>query len=244
MIFSPATERRVRQVILDTETTGLSPSQGHRVIEIGCVEMVNRTLTGEVFQRFLNPEREVDAGALEVHGIRSESLVDQPRFADIADEFIEFIRGAELVIHNAPFDLGFLNAELSRLGGAYGSMQQYCEVLDTLVMAKRKHPGQRNSLDALCRRYDVDRTRRTLHGALLDAELLAAVYLAMSGGQSNLDFAWARAESTPGVLGAGEVSAHSLPVIKASPQELAAHQKVLEHIEQESENCLWLASPE
>jgi DNA polymerase-3 subunit epsilon len=176
----------MRQVVLDTETTGLEPNDGHRVIEIGCVEMENRRLTGNSLHLYLNPEREIDAGALAVHGISSEFLADKPTFDKVVDEFLAFVDGAELVIHNAPFDVGFLNHELRRLGTRYGTIEQRCGVLDTLVMARQKHPGQKNSLDALCRRYFVENGHRELHGALLDAEILADVYLAMTGGQTRL----------------------------------------------------------
>ena len=178
-----------RQIVLDTETTGLEPSQGHRIIEIGCVEMVNRRLTGRHFHQYINPQREVEAGAIEVHGITNEMLADKPVFADVAGPFLEFVKGAELVIHNAPFDVGFLDAELSQLGSDLPRINEICSVLDTLVMARQKHPGQRNSLDALCQRYDVDNSQRDLHGALLDAEILADVYLMMTGGQTNLALA-------------------------------------------------------
>ncbi|KZY32803.1 DNA polymerase III subunit epsilon [Alcanivorax sp. HI0044] len=176
----------MRQVVLDTETTGLEPNDGHRVIEIGCVEMENRRLTGNNLHLYLNPEREIDAGALAVHGISTEFLADKPTFDKVVDEFLAFVDGAELVIHNAPFDVGFLNHELRRLGARYGTIEQRCGVLDTLVMARQKHPGQKNNLDALCRRYFVENGHRELHGALLDAEILADVYLAMTGGQTRL----------------------------------------------------------
>ena len=175
----------MRQVVLDTETTGLEPELGHRVIEIGCIELVNRRRTGRHFHRYVRPDREIDPGALQVHGLTAEFLKGQPRFAEIAGEFLEFVRGAELVIHNAPFDVAFLDAELARLPEA-GTVAVHCGVLDTLQMARRMHPGQRNGLDALCKRYSVDNSQRDLHGALLDAELLLEVYLAMSGGQGAL----------------------------------------------------------
>ncbi|MEN8205419.1 MAG: DNA polymerase III subunit epsilon [Pseudomonadota bacterium] len=176
----------MRQIVLDTETTGLEPADGHRIIEIGCVELRNRRLTGNTYHQYIQPDREIDAGAVEVHGITNEKLADKPRFADIAVEFLEFIRGAELVIHNAPFDVGFIDHEFSSLENAPGRVNDYCTVLDTLTMARRMHPGQRNSLDALCRRYEIDNSQRELHGALLDAEILADVYLAMTGGQVSL----------------------------------------------------------
>ena len=176
----------MRQIVLDTETTGLEPSDGHRIIEIGCVELVNRQLTGNTYHQYINPDRTIDAGAVEVHGITNESLADKPRFAEVADAFLAFIRDAELVIHNAPFDVGFINHEFSLLAEKPGVVTDYCMVLDTLTLARRMHPGQRNSLDALCRRYEIDNSRRELHGALLDAEILADVYLIMTGGQVSL----------------------------------------------------------
>ena len=176
----------MRQVILDTETTGLEPEQGHRIIEIGCVELVNRRKTGRTFHRYLRPDREIDRAAQQVHGITNEFLAQQPRFADVVDELIEFISGAELVIHNAAFDIAFLDAELQRLPGPARRMRDLCTVIDTLPLARQMHPGQRNSLDALCKRYSVDNSHRELHGALLDAQILLDVYLAMTGGQTAL----------------------------------------------------------
>jgi len=176
----------MRQIILDTETTGLEPTRGHRIIEIGCVEMINRRLTGNHFHVYINPRREVDDGAIEVHGITNEFLVDKPYFEDIVLQFIDYVKDSELVIHNAPFDIGFLNNELSLLDKPLGKMNDYCSVLDTLVLARQMHPGQRNSLDALCKRYFIDNSQRDLHGALLDSEILAEVYLSMTGGQTDL----------------------------------------------------------
>ena len=176
----------MRQIVLDTETTGLETSDGHRIIEIGCVELLDRRITGDTYHQYIQPDRQIDAAAVEVHGITNESLADKPRFADIANDFLEFIRGAELVIHNAPFDVGFINHEFTLLANCPGSVGDYCKVLDTLALARRLHPGQRNSLDALCRRYDIDNSQRELHGALLDAEILADVYLGMTGGQVSL----------------------------------------------------------
>lgn len=176
----------MRKIVLDTETTGLNPDQGHRVIEIGAVEIVNRRVTGRTFHTYLNPDREIDAGAVEVHGLTTDFLADKARFPDVAAEFLDFIAGAELVIHNAPFDVGFLNAELRR-GDRDEELRRHCDgVLDTLKMAKELHPGQKNNLDALCRRYEVDNSGRAYHGALLDAQLLAEVYLAMTRGQDSL----------------------------------------------------------
>lgn len=175
-----------RQIVLDTETTGLEPSQGHRIIEIGCIEIANRRLTSNHWHHYLQPDREIDAGAFAVHGISNEFLQDKPRFADVVDSFLEYIRGAQLIIHNAPFDLGFLNHELTLLNDSRPGVEEICSVLDTLVMARQKHPGQKNNLDALCKRYEIDNSARTLHGALLDSEILADVYLTMTGGQTTL----------------------------------------------------------
>jgi len=180
----------LRQVVLDTETTGLEPSEGHRVIEIGCVEVIGRRLTGNTYHQYLNPDRAIDDGAMEVHGITNEFLEDKPRFNQIAPAFLEFIKGSQLIIHNAAFDIGFLNHELKicdqKFGSTYGKTEDYSSVLDTLLLARKMHPGQRNSLDALCRRYEIINTHRELHGALLDSEILADVYLAMTGGQTKL----------------------------------------------------------
>lgn len=178
----------MKQVVLDTETTGISPKAGHRIIEIGCVELVDRQLTGRRFQQYCHPEREIDEGAQRVHGITLEFLSDKPRFSEIHDAFMQFIEGAELIIHNAPFDLGFLDAELARVGAKLTCLEDRHSIIDTLVMARAKHPGQKNNLDALCKRYNVDNTSRDLHGALLDSEILAAVYLAMTGGQTKFSF--------------------------------------------------------
>ncbi len=224
----------MRQIVLDTETTGLEVSQGHRIIEIGCVELVNRKPTGNHYHQYINPQREIDQGAIEVHGITNDFLADKPAFAAIAGSFIEFIRGAELVIHNAPFDVGFLNSELQRLPAGGGCVEDLCTVTDTLVMARSKHPGQRNSLDALCQRYQVDNAQRDLHGALLDAEILADVYLAMTGGQTALQLSdsgndndgHARAEQIIRL----PANRAKLPVIKATAEELAAHEIQLQAI--------------
>jgi len=176
----------MRQIILDTETTGLEPEQGHRIIEIGCVEVINRRRTGVHYHQYIQPDRKVDEGAMEVHGITDEFLADKPRFADIVDEFMEFVGSDELVIHNAPFDVGFINSELKLDGRDWPKIDSHCAIVDTLYMARQLHPGQRNSLDALCKRYDIDNSKRDLHGALLDAEILADMYLAMTGGQTAL----------------------------------------------------------
>ncbi len=208
----------MRQIVLDTETTGLDPAQGHRVIEIGALEIVNRQPTGATYHVYLNPQREIDAGAMAVHGLTNEFLADKPRFADIAPEFLEFVRDAELVIHNAPFDVGFLNAELAKLKD--GPVKRYCTVLDTLKMAKGLHPGQKNNLDALCRRYEVDNSGRAFHGALLDAELLAEVYLAMTRGQETLGIDIATPAQTEA---ATLVRRGVLKVLRADEAECAAH---------------------
>ncbi|MDE0929654.1 MAG: DNA polymerase III subunit epsilon [Halioglobus sp.] len=224
----------MRQIVLDTETTGLEIAQGHRIIEIGCVELVNRKLTGNHYHQYINPHRAIDQGALEVHGITSEFLADKPAFESISAAFIEFVQGAELIIHNAPFDLGFLDNELQRLSPSKGSVVDRCTVIDTLVMARSKHPGQRNSLDALCQRYEVDNSQRDLHGALLDAEILADVYLAITGGQTALQLSGSgndqNGQSRMEPIVRLSDNRESLLVIKATPTELTAHQSQLDAI--------------
>jgi DNA polymerase-3 subunit epsilon len=219
----------MRQTVLDTETTGLEPAAGHRVIEIGCVELVNRRPTQNRFHRYINPEREVDRGALEVHGIENEFLATQPKFAEIAREFVEFIDGAELVIHNADFDVEFLNHELRRLPAMPREIRDCCSVLDTLALARRLHPGQRNSLDALAKRYSVDNSKRELHGALLDAQILADIYLAMTGGQVSLSLETDMPRTV--VAGVAPVTLDrrglDLAVVLASPEEEQAHAAML-----------------
>ncbi len=217
----------MRQIVLDTETTGLEMELGHRIIEIGCIELAARRRTGRTFHRYLRPERAIDVGALRVHGITAEFLAEQPRFADIADELLAFIGDAELVVHNAPFDLGFLDAEFTRLGQPERRVSSLVPVLDTLHLARQLHPGQRNGLDALCRRYGVDNARRDLHGALLDAELLLDVYLAMTGGQAAL--------TLETVVGTADRAMHRaqrscgpLLVVRATEAERAAHEQMLE----------------
>lgn len=234
----------MRQIVLDTETTGLEPEQGHRIIEIGCVELVDRRLTGNNFHQFLQPEREIDAGAIEVHGITNEFLADKPRFCDVAQDFVEYVRGAELIIHNAPFDVGFLDHELKLMENPQ-RIDTLSAVTDTLVMAKKMHPGQRNSLDALCKRYDIDNSHRELHGALLDAEILADVYLMMTGGQAALVL-----DDQLGQQGGDENAADNirrlaadrppLKVILADESELEAHQRQLEAM---GEACIWHKQP-
>ena len=233
----------MRQIILDTETTGLDPLQGHRIIEIGCVELENRKLSGNRYQCYLNPGREVDIAAMEVHGISNEFLADKPVFAQVEAEFIEFVRGAELLIHNAPFDIGFLNNELRLSNAGNGQMEDLCTVRDTLVLARAKHPGQRNSLDALCKRYAVDNTQRELHGALLDAEILADVYLIMTSGQSSLSLHDEPEEVMKRRRRARKFDPQRTPlrVVLAGAGELQAHQDRLQEIEKSSEQgCLWL----
>lgn len=231
-----------RIVVLDTETTGLNPQDGHRIIEIGCVELINRRLTGNRFHVYINPDREIDQGAIEVHGITNRFLEDKPRFADILDDFVAFIKDSELVIHNAPFDVGFINYEFSLLKAGALTVEQLSTVFDTLTYARKKHPGQRNSLDALCKRYSIDNSHRELHGALLDAEILADVFLLMTGGQSSLldegDSAAANAVNVRAVKSFTS-ERPALMVIRCNEEELAEHQKRLEAIEKASGFCLW-----
>jgi len=232
----------MRQIILDTETTGLEPSDGHRIIEIGCVELANRRITGNTYHQYIQPDREIDAGAREVHGITDRFLVDKPRFADIAEEFLAFIKGAELIIHNAPFDVGFINHEFSLLKKSVGPLSEHCTIIDTLAIARRLHPGQRNNLDALCKRYHIDNSQRELHGALLDAEILADVYLAMTGGQAALSL-----DSRGDLHGEKPQSIRRLPadrpplrVIRADPEELVAHGVHLDAIDRaHGAACVW-----
>lgn len=231
----------MRQIVLDTETTGLEPSQGHRIIEIGCVELVNRRLTGRHYHQYIQPQRDIDEGAMEVHGITNEFLADKPVFAKIAAEFLEFIDGAQLVIHNAPFDIGFINHEFARLKPVLSPVAEYCSVVDTLLMARQKHPGQKNNLDALCKRYGVDNSQRDLHGALLDAEILADVYLLMTGGQTNLLLSAESREAEESGEQAGSVrrvasARQPLAIIAASDEELRAHEAKLDRL---GEGCVW-----
>ncbi|MFK8048808.1 MAG: DNA polymerase III subunit epsilon [Halioglobus sp.] len=235
----------MRQIVLDTETTGLEVNQGHRIIEIGCVELENRKLTGNHFHCYINPDREIDQGAIEVHGITNQFLEDKPVFDKIAQDFVDFVGNAELVIHNAPFDIGFLDAELRRLERGYAPLNDLCSVIDTLVMARRKHPGQRNNLDALCQRYGVDNSQRDLHGALLDAEILADVYLTMTGGQTALLLSDSAANGEEGdssghVVERLPLNRKPLPVIAATSEEIAAHELQLDVIAKQSEGgALW-----
>lgn len=238
----------MRQIVLDTETTGLEPSKGHKVIEIGCVELENRKLTGRHYHQYIQPEREIEDQAMEIHGITNEFLVGKPTFIQIMDEFMAFVDGAELIIHNAPFDIGFLNHELANAGrNKYSPLTEYCSVIDTLVMARQKHPGQKNNLDALCKRYGVDNSQRDLHGALLDSEILADVYLFMTGGQRALLLSSDTSDNDDDDNKAATIrripSGIHLPVIKASEEELASHQEKLALIDKASQgNCVWLKS--
>ena len=237
-----------RQIVLDTETTGMNMIgvhyEGHRIIEIGAVEVINRRLTGNNFHLYLKPDRLVDPEAFGVHGIADEFLADKPGFSDIADEFLDYIRGAELVIHNASFDIGFMDYEFGMLNRSIGKTETFCQITDSLLMARKMFPGKRNSLDALCSRYEIDNSKRTLHGALLDAEILAEVYLAMTGGQTSLSFSL---ESDRSAQSEGEgiqritrpVSA--LRVVQASDEELMAHESRLDLVMKKGGNCLWRA---
>ncbi len=235
----------MRQIVLDTETTGLETSQGHRIIEIGCVELFNRRLTGRHYHQYIKPEREIDAGAQAVHGISNAMLENKPVFARVADEFLQFVGDAELIIHNAAFDIGFLDYELNMLRPGFGSLTHRCHVIDTLLMARAKHPGQKNNLDALCKRYGVDNSQRELHGALLDAEILADVYLLMTGGQTALSLGGNQSKSDGGEdqnelrrLAPGR---KPLPVILATEEELVLHNQKLAVIAKSSgDNCVWL----
>ena len=234
----------MRQIVLDTETTGLETSQDHRIIEIGCVELVNRKLTGKHYHQYINPQRNVDEGALQVHGISDEFLADKPLFENIIDDFLAFVGDAELVIHNAPFDVGFIDHELSKLPKQPKSITDLFMWWIPLLLARNKHPGQRNNLDALCKRYAVDNSQRDLHGALLDAEILADVYLVMTGGQVNLNINDQSSSDEGTVTTASGIrrlasDRSALKVIKASDNELASHNKKLETIKQASGHCVW-----
>lgn len=231
-----------RQIVLDTETTGLDPAQGHRVIEIGCLELLNRRRTDRQFHVYLQPDRVIDPEAVQVHGITNEFLADQPRFADVADEFLNFVRDAELIIHNAAFDLGFLDHELRRCGRGHLVLEQLCTVQDTLLLARQRHPGQRNSLDALCKRYNIDNSQRALHGALLDAEILADVYLAMTRQQSSMFVREVAAAASPHstMQRPARRNRPPLPVIRADAGECAEHARYLELLDKSSGGaCVW-----
>lgn len=228
-----------RQIILDTETTGINPKDGHRIIEIGCVELINRRFTGNNFHVYINPERIIDAEAVAVHGITNERLKHEPKFRDIAKSFYDYIHGAELVIHNAAFDVGFIDHEFAMLHPQLPPVANYCAILDTLLMARELHPGQKNNLDALCRRYDINNSHRTLHGALLDAEILADVYLLMTGGQVSLNLAneqdGANGDNGPVAI----QRSGRLKVLQATAEELAAHEQRLDLVQKKGGSCLW-----
>jgi len=233
----------MRQIVLDTETTGLEPEEGHRIIEIGCVEMIDRKLTGNHYHQYINPQREVDEGAMEVHGISNEFLADKPLFTDIVDDFLQYIKGAELVIHNAPFDVGFINHELTlaekEISTAFERVADMCTVLDTLLLARKLHPGQKNNLDALCKRYGTDNSHRDLHGALLDAEILSDVYLLMTGGQTSLSLsnnpASSNSGSTDNAIRRLRDDRAPLKVVKADEKELAEHNNRLDALAKSAE---------
>ncbi|MFT5209140.1 MAG: DNA polymerase-3 subunit epsilon [Flavobacterium sp.] len=231
----------MRQIVLDTETTGLEVSQGNRILEIGCVELLDRKLTHSHYHQYINPERDSEEGALNVHGITSEFLHDKPLFKDIWNDFLAFVEGAELIIHNAPFDVAFINEEMRLVSPSLGKITDYCKILDSLRLAKQKHPGQKNNLDALCRRYDVDNSKRELHGALLDSEILADVYLLITGGQVSLGLDVE--SSNDGSFDDRSVKLDSnrarLKVIKASTDELSLHEKKLDVIEKDAETSVW-----
>lgn len=231
----------MRQVVLDTETTGLEVRQGHRLVEIACVEMVGRRLTGRHYQTYLNPDRAIDEGARQVTGIEDEFLLDKPRFAEVVDEFLAFIDGAELIIHNASFDIGFLDAELARLDNGAGRIGDRCSVLDTLAMARERYPGQRNNLDALCKRLGVDNSRRDLHGGLIDAQLLADVYLAMTSGQVALDLGFESAAESAGAIEVVPVVLRARPrVLRATVEEVALHEQRLDALDKSvADGSVW-----
>lgn len=233
----------MRQIVLDTETTGLDPASGHRIIEIGAVEMINRRRTENSFHQYLNPEREIEDGAYDVHGLSNEFLSGKPLFRDVAQDFLDFVRDSELIIHNAPFDVAFLNAELQKLGQEWGRIEDYCEITDSLKIARELHPGQKNSLDALCARYKVDNSTRDLHGALLDAGILLDVYLAMTGGQASLSLGGdgAKGEAIREAAQRIDPDRPGLRVIEPTEKELLLHEKRLQDIDRDSDgNCIWL----
>ena len=231
----------MRQIILDTETTGLSHEQGHRIIEIGCVEMVNRRLTGKNFHEYINPERDIDEGAQAVHGITRDFLENKPVFAQIAEDFMAFVNDSEIIIHNAAFDKGFINAELKRLNSVWKPLQDYCRITDTLALARQMHPGQRNSLDALCKRYSIDNSHREMHGALLDSHLLARVYLAMTGGQATLFGTDAENKATEQATESTLITPkqkRNLCIVNADGAEISEHDQVLAMLVKKG-SCLW-----
>ncbi|MGB0205213.1 MAG: DNA polymerase III subunit epsilon [Neptuniibacter sp.] len=230
----------MRQIILDTETTGLEPSEGHNIIEIGCVEMFNRRLTGKTYHQYIKPDREVDDEAVQVHGITNEFLEDKPKFAEVMEEFVEFVRGAELIIHNAAFDIGFLDAELDR-NNYHERMENFCLVIDSLLLARKKHPGQKNNLDALCNRYGINNSHRELHGALLDSEILADVYLALTGGQTDLSLNSGGEDGDDGGASIRRLTgADDLPIVTVNEEDLQAHGAFLQMLDKKSGGeCLW-----
>ena len=231
----------MRQIVLDTETTGLEASQGHRIIEIGCVELVNRRVTGNHWHHYIDPQREIDSGAFEVHGISNEDLVGKPLFEELSQDFLDYVAGAELIIHNAAFDVGFLEQELARLPQPPGTLGESCTVLDTLALARRKHPGQKNSLDALCKRYDIDNSHRSLHGALLDARILADVYLAMTGGQATLGLESEQTgDAVPRELEVRRIdSGQPLPLWRVDDDSRRANRDYIEFLAREHEDPAW-----
>lgn len=231
-----------RQVVLDTETTGLEHRQGHRIIEIGCVELVNRKLTGNNFHQYVNPDREIDQGAIEVHGITNEFLLDKPFFADISESMMDYLRGAELIIHNAAFDVGFLDAELERADPSARKIADVCGVHDTLLQARKMFPGQRNDLDSLCRRYEINNSHRELHGALLDAEILADVYLAMTGGQADLSLEAQSSNNAEGPNARQPINyaTLALPLAEPSSEERQNHVEWLSRLDDNVQGqCVW-----
>lgn len=229
----------MRQIVLDTETTGLEPSHGHRIIEIGCVEIINRRITENTYHQYIQPDREIAEGAYEVHGISNEFLADKPRFKDVVEDFMSFVNGAELVIHNAPFDVGFLNHELAKLEPVWGKVSDHCTITDSLVMARHKHPGQKNNLDALCKRYEVNNSKRELHGALLDAELLAEVFLRMTGGQESLLLGsgdGSNASNMASPIRRVDTNRPGLAVLRATTDEIEAHDEIMASL---GDACVW-----
>jgi len=230
----------MRQIVLDTETTGLEPAEGHNVIEIGCVEMFNRRLTGKTYHQYIKPDHEIDAEAVQIHGITNDFLEDKPNFSEVMEEFVDFVRGAELIIHNAPFDIGFLDAELER-NNYHERMENFCLVTDSLLMARKKHPGQKNSLDALCSRYGINNSHRELHGALLDSEILADVYLALTGGQTNLSLNAGADDDNDGGSRIIRLSdTGELPIVQVNEEDLQAHDAFLRMLDKKSDGlCLW-----
>jgi len=231
----------IRQIVLDTETTGLETSDGHRIIEIGCVEMVARRVNSNDYHQYLQPDREIDAEAMQVHGIKPEFLADKPRFVEVVDDFMNYIKGAELIIHNAPFDIGFLNHELKLINSTWNCIEDHCTVLDSLVLARERYPGQRNSLDALCKRLAVNNTHRQLHGALLDSQILADVYLAMTGGQESLALGVEGDDDKHNGTQIRRLTADrpAVKVVLANDHEIVAHNERLQTINKQAGQCLW-----